>query len=40
MAKTNKQLQAEIDELIIERNNLIDRVEILEKRIKRIAKMN
>jgi len=31
MAKTNKQLQAEVDELIIERNNLIDENEKLEQ---------
>lgn len=38
MAKTNKQ-QKEIDELIIERNNLIDTVEILEKWTRQIAKI-
>lgn len=36
MAKTNKQ-QKEIDELIIERNNLIDRVDELEKWIDKIV---
>lgn len=38
MAKTNKQLQAEIDELIIERNNLIDRVDELEDENKELTK--
>ena len=39
MTKTNKQLQKEIDELIIERNNLTDTVEILEKWTRQIAKI-
>ena len=39
MAKTNKQLQAEIDKLTIEKNNLVDMLEIAEKWIRWVSKI-
>ena len=39
MAKTNKQLQKEIDKLTIEKNNLVDMLEIAEKWIRWVSKI-